>query len=339
MEFDTEPRYYVYAWYIKDTDEVFYIGKGTGKRYLTRKRENSYFMKMLNSHDCEPRIIKNHLTEKEAFELEKEMIAYYRTQNCRLTNVLDGGENPPKQTGIPKTEEWKEHYRESHKKFVSEHPEYRKKCSDNLKAYLKSDDGKKFMEKSLEARRSDEFRKAQSERSRKANNTAEYIEKQSKIVKEMWKSEDYILSHSGSNNHRSQCIKQYDIDGHFIKEYETITQAALENGVSCSKITAVAKGKRKTTGGYVWKYSSDKHQTCHRVKKYNVDDDKCAIPIIQYDLNGNFISEYKSIRIATELNGFKHRTNIIACLKGRTKSAYGYLWKYKYDNTVPSQDE
>ena len=30
--------------------------------------------------------------------------------------------------------------------------------------------------------------------------------------------------------------------------------------------------------------------------------------------------------------------NIICNLKGRTKSAYGYVWKYKHGNTVPSQD-
>ena len=61
MEFDTEKRYYVYAWYIKDTNEVFYIGKGTGNRYKVRKRENEYFMKMLNSHECDSKIIIDNL--------------------------------------------------------------------------------------------------------------------------------------------------------------------------------------------------------------------------------------------------------------------------------------
>ena len=48
------------------------------------------------------------------------------------------------------------------------------------------------------------------------------------------------------------------------------------------------------------------------------------IPILQYDLNGNFLKEWPS---ATDVK--KDSTNIISCLKGRTKTAYGYLWKYK----------
>ena len=48
------------------------------------------------------------------------------------------------------------------------------------------------------------------------------------------------------------------------------------------------------------------------------------IPILQYDLDGKFVREWSS---ATDVK--KDSTNIISCLKGRTKSAYGYFWKYK----------
>ena len=174
MVYDTERRYYVYLWKIKDTGEVFYVGKGTGRRYLTRKRENSFFMKMLNSHDCEAVIYKDNLTEKEAFELEKEIIAYYRQTDCRLTNVQDGGENPPK------------HH----------------------------------------------------------------------------------------------------------------------------------KNKREVV--------------------YDVTKDKSAKAVLQCDMQGNVIAEYPSIRIAADSTQC-NRTGIIANLKGRSKHAYGYVWKYKHDNAVPSR--
>ena len=48
-------------------------------------------------------------------------------------------------------------------------------------------------------------------------------------------------------------------------------------------------------------------------------------PILQFDLNGNFIKEWKS---ATDV-GREVRDNIRHCLKGRTKLAYGYIWKFK----------
>ena len=49
------------------------------------------------------------------------------------------------------------------------------------------------------------------------------------------------------------------------------------------------------------------------------------IPILQYDLYGNFIREWSS---ATDV-GQEVRSNICNCLKGKLKSAYGYKWFYK----------
>lgn len=42
--------------------------------------------------------------------------------------------------------------------------------------------------------------------------------------------------------------------GEFISEYESVTQAAVVLGVNPSSISAVCKGKRNHTGGYVFEY-------------------------------------------------------------------------------------
>ena len=60
--------FYVYEWYIKDTNEIFYVGKGIGKRYKVTKGRNSQFNKMLEKYDCDSRIIKWFKNEKDAFE-------------------------------------------------------------------------------------------------------------------------------------------------------------------------------------------------------------------------------------------------------------------------------
>lgn len=252
-----------------------------------------------------------------------------------MTNVLDGGENPPKLTGIPKSEECKRKIGESNKKFIEAHPEQRIIRSENMKSYLKTDAGKEFSRKSLEAKRKPEFREAQRKRSIEALNTKEFHERHSLKMKEVNNRPEMIARHVGKRNHNAQSVKQYDLDGNLIKEYETITQAFLDTGVSISKISAVAKGRRKTAGGYVWKFSNDKNITLKRDKKY-FGNPSCEKVVCQYDMNGIFLHEYKSIAEATVLNGFNNRTNIICNLKGRTKSAYGYIWKYKQGNTVPS---
>ena len=48
-------------------------------------------------------------------------------------------------------------------------------------------------------------------------------------------------------------------------------------------------------------------------------------PILQYDLDGNFVREWSS---ATDVSK-EAQENICNCLKGRYKTAYGYIWKYK----------
>ena len=48
-------------------------------------------------------------------------------------------------------------------------------------------------------------------------------------------------------------------------------------------------------------------------------------PVLQYDLDGNFIREWEC---AADV-GKEVQANICNCLKGRIPTAYGYTWKYK----------
>ena len=57
--------------------------------------------------------------------------------------------------------------------------------------------------------------------------------------------------------------------------------------------------------------------------------EKKSIPIVQCDLNGNHLREYASAKQAElDLKG-KNTGNINKCLKGETKTAFGYKWKLK----------
>ena len=65
--------------------------------------------------------------------------------------------------------------------------------------------------------------------------------------------------------------------------------------------------------------------------KYNINYgtkiDRQKKPILQYDLDGNFIREWSS---ATDVSK-EAQENICKCLKGIRKTAYGFIWKYKED--------
>lgn len=97
--------YYVYEWYIVETDEVFYVGKGKGDRAGKIKR-NKFFKDMYNSHNCDFRIKIDNLSEEDAFKYEIKLIKYYREYypEYRLTNQTDGGEGT---SGWKPSDEWK----------------------------------------------------------------------------------------------------------------------------------------------------------------------------------------------------------------------------------------
>ena len=49
-------------------------------------------------------------------------------------------------------------------------------------------------------------------------------------------------------------VNQYDLNGNFIKQWESLSEAGRKAVVHVTKICLCCQGKRKTTGGYIWKY-------------------------------------------------------------------------------------
>ena len=59
---------------------------------------------------------------------------------------------------------------------------------------------------------------------------------------------------------RKECskkVKQYNLDGNYIKTYNSIIEASKELGIYKSNISKVCKRKMKTTGGYIWEYDEE----------------------------------------------------------------------------------
>lgn len=54
---------------------------------------------------------------------------------------------------------------------------------------------------------------------------------------------------------------------------------------------------------------------------------KCSKPVLQYDLEGNFIKEFPSANEVERSLGFNNG-NISKCCRGKFKTMYGYYWKY-----------
>lgn len=120
----------------------------------------------------------------------------------------------------------------------------------------------------------------------------------------------------------SKRIQQFDLEGNFIKEFESAKKARAEVG-SCNIRGAISKSSN--AGGFIWKRPSEDED---RVVKLKKPGHKCK-KVKQFDLDGVFLKEYDSLREANqEVPGF-HRN----CLLKEGYSG-GYNWRYSTDTNT-----
>lgn len=63
------------------------------------------------------------------------------------------------------------------------------------------------------------------------------------------------ISHEEYSYHgRQRPVCKCDYNGNFLEEYPSIRKASDLHGIPVSNIQAVCSGKRKTAGGYIWRY-------------------------------------------------------------------------------------
>jgi len=88
-------RFYVYI-HIKTNGEIFYVGKGSGKRAFVKSGRNDFWNSIVDKHGYDVFILENNLYESEAFELESKYIERIGRRDLgkgTLVNMSDGGES------------------------------------------------------------------------------------------------------------------------------------------------------------------------------------------------------------------------------------------------------
>lgn len=117
--------YYVYEWYNVDTNEILYVGKGSGKRYKVRYGRNQLLKSAFEKCRCESRIVKEFDNEKDAFAYEYERINELKQIGMCSCNIHCGGAGG---SGEYWTDELRKEYSEHN---VMKDPIQRKRMSTN----------------------------------------------------------------------------------------------------------------------------------------------------------------------------------------------------------------
>ncbi|MEI8286754.1 MAG: NUMOD3 domain-containing DNA-binding protein [Actinomycetes bacterium] len=84
--------FYTYAHINKDTNKIFYIGKGAKNRYKSIARRNKYWHNIVKKYGFNAEILAYWASEKEAFDHEMLLISCFKDMGYKLANMTDGGE-------------------------------------------------------------------------------------------------------------------------------------------------------------------------------------------------------------------------------------------------------
>lgn len=84
-------EYYVYLHTRLDTGEVFYVGKGKGRRATTRWSRNVWWNRVAAKAEWISSIVQDGMSESDAHLLEMWLIAKFRHCGVSLCNIDDGG--------------------------------------------------------------------------------------------------------------------------------------------------------------------------------------------------------------------------------------------------------
>ena len=99
------PIFYVYQHLKADTGEIFYVGKGMGRRAHDSYHRSKYWKNIVDKHGVIVEFLKKNITEPESLELEIATIEKYRQQGLEIINMTDGGDGT---TGYSHTDEHKQ---------------------------------------------------------------------------------------------------------------------------------------------------------------------------------------------------------------------------------------
>lgn len=62
--------------------------------------------------------------------------------------------------------------------------------------------------------------------------------------------------HYGKPSKRRKKVYQYDLQGNFIKEWDSASDIWKKTKISQGNVSSCCRGERKTAGGYEWSYTS-----------------------------------------------------------------------------------
>lgn len=133
----------------------------------------------------------------------------------------------------------------------------------------------------------------------------------------------------GKLNPRSKRVIQMDMDGNFIREWDSLSDISRETNLTFQNISKCCLGEIQHAYGFKWKYDGSSYE--RKTPKPEAKDKRKIV--YQYSLDGNFLRSYESVSSAKRITQINH---IECAATGKHKQVGGFQWRYEFlGNTIP----
>jgi len=134
-----------------------------------------------------------------------------------------------------------------------------------------------------------------------------------------YKPSNYTIRKIKQNSPTSRKVNQFTVDGEFLTEYQSISEAARQIKIANSSILRCACGSLRTAGGFIWSFNKEVEPITRRPS------------VFAYNLDGKFAKSFYSMIEAAHEVGTTYTAISNAC-KSKGQSC-GFQWRTKkYDN-------
>lgn len=239
-------KIYIYGLVDPETNQLRYIGKSKNPESRYRKHlqdskkkityKDKWIYHVLFKQKKPELIILDFTLNDDWEEIEKFYIAYFKFIGAKLTNLTEGGDNPPSAKGRVWTAE--------QLKRISENNKGKKRSEETKKNISLSKKGKPLphlngKERSLSHRKNISL----SLKGRTSPNKGKKFDDQ------------YRKKLSDAHSHQKKKVIQINKNGEIIKIWDSIADAKKE--YKNNHICECCLGKVKTAAGFKWKYKNE----------------------------------------------------------------------------------
>lgn len=123
-------------------------------------------------------------------------------------------------------------------------------------------------------------------------------------------------------------VVEYDKSGVIINRYESLIQASELTNINYRRLAQSVRGNTKLCDGRMLRFENINIDKKEIDRCFNPRNKEKRKPVMQFDLNGNFVSEYKSAS-HTPFSSPTQKSAIAKACRGEYKTKYGFIWTYK----------